>query len=113
MPVDGLSLIRLKIQRAEDHMDSLRTAVRDFLSSNPYSVAHRREPNNKLTYFISAINFTPDSIALIAGDVIQNLRDALDHLAFQLYLVNNAGNPSGGGHIYFPVEGTAQDYAAK
>jgi hypothetical protein len=28
----------------------------------------------------------PNEIALVAGEVLQNLRSALDHLAYQLYL---------------------------
>jgi hypothetical protein len=40
----------------------------------------------------------PNKIALVTGDVLQNLRSALDHLAYQLYL----NRPIALGHILSP-----------
>jgi hypothetical protein len=50
----------------------------------------------------------PESIALLSGDILQNLRSALDHLTYQLYL-KGGGKPPGR-HIYFPIERDAEAY---
>jgi len=52
----------------------------------------------------------PQEITVILGDVIQALRTALDHLAYQLFLVGTGGNVGVGKHIYFPIARDAAEY---
>jgi hypothetical protein len=55
----------------------------------------------------------PVEIALIAGDAIQNLVSALDHLAYQLVMVGSNDNPPNRKWIYFPIADDAAKYESK
>ena len=85
---ERLALIRVKVERAKEHIRDLEAEVRSFLSKSPYVVGAKRDPQTrKLIYYVANVSETPIKIAPIAGDVIQNLRSALDHLAYQLVIV--------------------------
>jgi hypothetical protein len=62
-----------------------------------------------LIYFVSRADEVPLTIAVVAGEVLQNLRSALDHLAYQLVLVG-AGGPVPLRHVYFPIADSSQKY---
>ncbi len=110
---ERLALVQLKIDRATEHINSLKNAVRVFFDSKPYKVSTKRDPQTrKLTYFVSDVKPSPPSFATITGDAIQNLRSALDHLAYQLFLVGTNAATSGR-HIYFPIASGAEEYARK
>jgi hypothetical protein len=94
-PDERLALVRLKIERADKHIDDLKAAVRSFFGSNPYVVSHKRDPKTrKLIYYVERTEPVPIVVAAIAGDALHCLRDALDHLTQQLYLVGT-GNAKG------------------
>ena len=66
-----------------------------FFGSNPYKVTAQRDPQTrKMINYLASIQPIPSTIPLITGDIIHCLRDALDHLAQQLYLVGT-GNANG------------------
>jgi len=46
----------------------------------------------------------------MTGDAIQNMRGALDHLAYQLFLVGSRGVQSDGHRVYFPISESAQKF---
>src|SRR5579863_169632 len=86
--MERADLIRLKIKRADKHIAELQAAILAFKATNPHEVTAKRDPNTrKLIYYVHKADPVPDDIALIAGDVLQNLRSAVDHLAYQLVLV--------------------------
>ncbi len=88
MTVDErLALIQFKIERANEHIINLNIAIKDFFDSKPYQVSTKRDANRRLIYYVSSVKPAPICLAIIAGDAIQNLRSALDHLAWQLFLV--------------------------
>jgi hypothetical protein len=98
------ALARLKIDRASKHIVELEAAVRIFLESNPYKIATRRNPQTRqLIYYVDSVAATPDCIAIITGDAINNLRSALDHLATQLYLVGTNGTSEFRVQTNFPI----------
>ncbi len=97
-----------KIDRATNLRKELEEALRTFFASDPYKIETKRDPqSHQLVYYVTKVDEVPDEIALITGDIIQNLRSALDHLAYQLFTLGS-GNGTGGYHIYFPI---AEDYA--
>ena len=114
MPADErLALIQVKIERAKEHIINLNSAIRTFFDSTPYQVSTKRDPQTrKLIYYVSGIQPTPTCFATITGDVIQNLRSALDHLAQQLFLVGTNG-VTPGRHVYFPIERNAAEYKSQ
>ena len=98
---------------ANKHIHDLNAAVRSFLDSKPYKVATKRNPDTRqLIYYVASAEPIPTSFATITGDVLNNLRSSLDHLAQQLYLV---GTESANGYrdkTSFPIAETAKKFKA-
>lgn len=110
---ERLALIRPKIQRAKEHIRDLHVEVRAFLSTppEPYVISTKRDPQTReLIYYVSsAVEEVPSRIGLIVGDVVENLRSALDYLAYQLVLVGSPGVEPGR-NVCFPVSENATRY---
>jgi hypothetical protein len=109
---ERLGLIQVKIERAREHITDLDSAIHDFFHSKPYQVSTKRDATRRLIYFVSSVKPTPTRFATIAGDAIQNLRSALDHLAWQLFLIGTRGTADGN-RVYFPIAHDAITYNAK
>jgi hypothetical protein len=80
---EKLALIHTKTRRARKHIRDLELEIRSFLESDPAPYVYARQP---VRYYAVGVTEPPIEIALIAGDVLFNLRAALDHLAYQLAL---------------------------
>jgi len=110
MTRDRLSEIRLKIERANRHIDDLAAVCKSFLDSTPYALG--RETDSATGYYhfnITGVQAPPPEVGLIAGDAIHNLRSALDHLACHLVIAN--GNaPSR--QTCFPIFDSVEKYQA-
>lgn len=79
----------MKIERANKHIEEFRSVIDDFRASKPYAVGHKRHPDtNKNIYFVTRAKPIPAELAVIAGDVLQNLRTALDYLICDLVVAN-------------------------
>ena len=105
---ERLSLIRLKVERARKHLRDLKLARDNFINSKSYRL--ERENNLETGYNIYRvfdIQSPPAEIGLIVGDVIHNLRSALDHLTYQLVLVNGSSPTK---QTAFPVFDDAEKY---
>jgi hypothetical protein len=99
-----------KIDRAKQHLEELQKEIDTFFKLQPYKVSTKREPQTKrLIYYLTDVISVPNKISLISGDVIQNLRSALDHLAYDLFVKENNGTVSAT-HIYFPIGKDFQTY---
>jgi len=109
-----LQQVTSKIKRAKDHATDLEGRVRTFLDTKPYKVGTKRNPDTRrLVYYVTSVDPTPDYLPLIAGDSIQNLMSALDHLAYQLVCSDTADKPPNPSWIYFPIADDAAKYEAK
>jgi hypothetical protein len=106
---ERLALIQVKIKRAKEHITNLESAIHDFYDSNPYQVSTKRDESRRLIYYLSKVEPTPTCIATIAGDAIQNLRSALDHLAWQLFQIGT-GRTISNDKVYFPIADNATEY---
>jgi hypothetical protein len=103
---------RLKVERANAHIVDLQRAVEAFLETNPYTVATKRHPQTgQLLYYMKGVEPPPPAIALMIGDILFNLRSALDHLAVQFLLKSNPAAPTY--DVYFPVYKDATEYGQK
>lgn len=111
---ERLALIRVKIEWAKKHIRDLEVAIRTFLDSNPYEVGTKPDPHvaESIKYHIISIRETPNTILLIAGDILFNLRAALDHLAYQLAWVNGTRDSRILRGTYFPIFDDATRYKA-
>jgi hypothetical protein len=110
-PDERLALVRPKIERADKHIDDLKTAVRSFFGSNPYVISHKRDPDTRrLIYYVERAQPVPIIVAAIAGDALHCLRDALDHLAQQLYLVGTRSVKGYRDQTSFLISKNAKDF---
>ncbi len=86
--------VYLKVKRANKHIEELHGVLTNFRVTNPYRVGRKTDTDTgEFIYYLIEAAPVPHEIALIAGDVLQNLRSALDHLAWHLVVAAN-GNPS-------------------
>src|SRR5437879_5803464 len=85
-PEERLKRIRVKVERAKKHIRDLEIEIKSFLDSNPYKVGTKFEDESHkiIIHYLLEVSETPLLIAAIAGDILSNLRAALDHLAFNL-----------------------------
>jgi hypothetical protein len=110
---ERLKHVTLKVKRAYEHISAFEQQLRTFLESGPYKVGGKRDPDTrKLIYYVESAEPIPDCIPLIAGDAIQNLVSALDHLAYQLVCSDTGDNPPNPRGIYFPVADDSVKYEA-
>lgn len=96
-------VILTKLNRARSHYQDLKIHLQSFLDSNPYRVEVKHDPETRRNiYYVAGVRPTPILITNILGDLIQNLRSSLDHLAYQLV---HAGTNGAGPfkNTYFPI----------
>ena len=61
--------------------------LQPFYATNPFKFSGKADLQaGKVVYTMDLVKDAPDEASLIAGEIIQNLRSALDHLAYQLFL---------------------------
>jgi hypothetical protein len=81
----GLESAKLKIVRATEHLSGINRLVADITSrTDSYEII--KDANGKET-----INFLvdpPPDITILAGEIVYQLRSAIDHLAFDLVKLN-------------------------
>jgi hypothetical protein len=81
--------IKAKIERAKEHVDNLKAEVNAFLESEAYAVVVEDEQQTGDRVFRVRIKTDiPIRLAVIAGDVVHNLRATLDYLSWQLVEAN-------------------------
>jgi hypothetical protein len=103
--------IESKVHRAEKHLIELQQELESWLIPNPFKVGVKKDNESGcFIYFIIEAPTVPDTISLIAGDVIQNLATALDHLAYQLVSKNTSDPPPNPRGIYFPIPDKEKTY---
>ncbi|MCZ6611227.1 MAG: hypothetical protein O6941_01220 [Planctomycetota bacterium] len=76
---------RLKLSRAEQHLDALNQAITCFIEAKPYTFALEPEPTPTKYALMAKINHRPPlDWGLLIGDFAHNCRSALDVLVYQL-----------------------------
>ena len=84
----------MKLARAQKHMTELKEEILAFFASKPFSVVREVEAaTGDIVHKVRIKQEVPTEFAAIIGDVIHNLRTALDYLAWQMVVVNG-GIPS-------------------
>jgi hypothetical protein len=111
---DPLAGVRAKLDRAEEHLAALKDQVSAFLDTDPYGVREHIDPETGgYSLSIEIRQQPPLLVSVIVGDLIHNLRSALDHLAWQLVLANGR-KPSGSTQFpTFVSEPVSEDDARK
>ncbi len=108
---ERLRQVTLKVKRAKEHISDLESEIRAFLDGAPYKVGAKHHPETRrLVYYVTSVDPIPDCIPLVAGDAIQNLVSALDHLAYQIVCSDSMDAPPKPYGIYFPIAENAEQY---
>lgn len=90
-PLDGCEA---KLRRAEGHLQTFESEVVRFFEQNPYRITYEADLNAlSYTFYIHDLVPPDPDWGLIIGDCIHNLRSALDHLAYQLAILGQGGDP--------------------
>lgn len=101
---DRLALIRIKIERAYQHFDELKKGLTSGMADQLHAVTMESDAESLCEtgpFFI-----LDSTIPAIVGDIVHNLRSALDHLAWQLVSVGVASGETrsqGWEKIQFPI----------
>ncbi len=78
-----------RVERAKLHLDDLYAEVRDFIATEPYTTTREPDPDTGGFRFRLSVNaVVPDTIGLIFGDFVHNLRASLDNLVWELAIHN-------------------------
>ena len=102
-PLDGA---RLKVVRAEQHLDGLKSAISLYIKSDPSGGVVKFD-GQYVKPIVSIDEVNPPIIRTIIGDFLSNCRSALDYIVWEL-AVRYAGRdlvppPAGSDKPYFPI----------
>src|SRR5713226_8131497 len=122
MPIDGLKhsldaldrliLIRVKIERAKKHLLDLEALLRKFRNESLNVVGTKGDSKTgQSTHFHVNLPILPFDALAAAGDIVHNLRSALDHLAYQLVIVGSGKEPTR--RLEFPIAKDLATYEAE
>jgi hypothetical protein len=92
-----------KLARARKHIADLEPILKAFNAGNPYGIAATRDSMRKPVYTVTKVTPTGPDAATTAGDALQNLRSALDHLAFTVVTLGRGAQPIDPRNVAFPI----------
>src|SRR5262245_50276069 len=97
-PNDPLEGPKLKIERANTQITEIASLIKQFSESQPYEFFEAIGSNGNPCLKARIKTGPPAQISVVVGDVLHNLRSALDQLACAL-AIKNGGSAS---NTYFP-----------
>ena len=100
---------KLRIARAQEHLETLETQISTFFAEKPY--VHIVEPDPNGTHEIHKIRLTkpfPFLWRILATEIVEHLRASLDQVTWQTVLLAT-GNPNSS-QAAFPFGKTAVDF---
>jgi hypothetical protein len=99
---DPLHGVRLKIERAKGHVKEINAQIGDW--SEPFSVKRRKNGSkHNITFRVRPI---PKMLPVMIGEVLSQLKSALDLLTCRLATANNRGTSG----VSFPICGTEKEF---
>src|SRR5260221_6201230 len=107
-----LSGVRAKLRRAHEHSEAYDDVYEAYVASHRYSIAFEYDHETGWHTFRWVVVTEPplEELALIFGDILSNLRSALDYLVWQLVL-NSGRKP--GRQTAFPIVKRQKDWAVQ
>ncbi len=83
---------KLKVRRAGKHLSELERKAMAFLERNPDQFSSKLDPEDFdfVIYEIPPNRAPPTTFGPVFGDIVHNLRSALDHIAWQLALLTKS-----------------------
>lgn len=84
---------QLRLDRAAHHLQHFEDEALRWLGSNPYSISRELDAeHDKYLLKVHILKPPPGQLGVIIGDVLHNLRSALDNLAYELAIAHT-GDP--------------------
>lgn len=87
-PLEGA---RLKVIRAQQHLNSLQTEIGLYLEKHPPDIVTKANPDNTWSHAVKVSAPPPVQLSMIVGDCVTNARAALDYIVWEL--ANRPSNP--------------------
>jgi hypothetical protein len=106
---DPFDSSRRKIARAKNHLTDLKREVLFFFEQKPYEIFTDPDPTNP-KHLVHKLRLTcqiPDAFSAATGDVVDNLRAALDHAMYGVAIASGCKNPR---EAYFPFSKDAASF---
>ncbi len=103
---DQFAGIRLKLSRAWNQINGLKPDVEAFLENDPAPYVPRVNFNGQTHVLTVSVHIqkAPDPMwGVRIGEIIHNLRSALDHLIWELVILNTRQPPPIGNKNQFPI----------
>jgi hypothetical protein len=107
--IDIFHSAKLRLSRAKEHLIDLNDRIKAFFDAKPYKLVVESDSNGWI--HAHKIKFTkpfPDDFAVVAADVVDNLRSALDQSWFAIAIISRVIKSSG--KAYFPFADNASDF---
>ena len=99
---DGVRSARTKLLRAAEHLRTIKRRIAAYSASKPHKIARKATGQKR----INVPKAPPKEIAILAGEMVYQMRSALDHLTFELIKANpniSATNPDWRESCQFPL----------
>lgn len=103
----SLAACTAKLDRAVEHLDTLRSEQRAYMESSPLKVTSRFDSATGWWSFYVSCQRISLRYSNIVGDCVHNLRSALDQLVTQLVIANDQQPTS---QHQFPITRDAKDF---
>jgi hypothetical protein len=110
--VADLTGVRLKLERASQHIEAIRARCQAFTERDPPPFSSRIEqkpqPDGSVEYVAYAVvlEHPPHDLGAMIGDAVHNIRSALDYLVYELAPPNVRSK----GKTQFPICDTEQKF---
>jgi hypothetical protein len=85
--VAGLNSAKLKLARAARHLRAIKQCIAVYSASQPHKIVAKARGKKKL----NIPKPPPRAICILAGEMVYQMRSALDHLAYNLVKINAQG----------------------
>jgi len=112
-----LESARLKLNRAREHIEGLKTEQERWAKDHPQPFAWRLQDDvepDRILGLISQMDDPPGFMSTIVGDIVHNLRSSLDHITWQLVQHGTCTSlkPSDETQIQLPIYNTLPEFDA-
>jgi hypothetical protein len=103
--------VRLKLSRAKDQIDTLQGDMKRFMAENPCSGNLDFNTDSKILSLWISVSAQPDPIfGVVIGEIIHNLRSALDHIVWELVILTTGRPPALPSKNQFPIMKSKEDF---
>lgn len=106
---DPLVEPRLRCDRAREHLRQLEASISEYLESERGKIFASLDDKSNVAKlgFMESPEGPPTILSILVGEIVYNLRAALDYLVFLLAMVNSGAVQDG---TQFPIYDSEQDF---